>query len=226
MDVARWVSGVTLPKSVISLGGRYVNEPDYKDQGQTPNQMVAVYDFGGLLILFEVRGLVGKDPKWQPKVANEFYFEQGVIRGNKFYPKNSNEGEPLPKVDGSVNEGGVFSNFIDCVRSRKQENLNADILQGHLSSALCHLGNISYHLANEKRFEKPSDFSDNEVVGESIMMALENTKAIGVDPQKATLWIGPKLFFNPEKEKFINNPIADKLLTREYRVPFIVPEKV
>ncbi len=226
MDVARWVSGVTLPKSVISLGGRYVNEPDYKDQGQTPNQMVAVYDFGGLLILFEVRGLVGKDPKWQPKVANEFYFEQGVIRGNKFYPKNSNEGEPLPKVDGSVNEGGVFSNFIDCVRSRKQENLNADILQGHLSSALCHLGNISYRLANEKRFEKPSDFSDNEVVGESIMMALENTKAIGVDPQKATLWIGPKLFFNPEKEKFINNPIADKLLTREYRVPFIVPEKV
>ncbi len=226
IDVARWVSGVTLPKSVISLGGRYVNEADYKDHGQTPNQMVAVYDFGELLILFEVRGLVGKDPKWQPKVANEFYFEQGVIKENKFYPKGSNEGEPLPKVDGRVNEGGVFSNFIDCIRSRKQEKLNADILQGHLSSALCHLGNISYRLAKERRFEKPSDFSDNEVVGQSVMTMLENTKAIGIDPQKSTLWVGPKLFFDSEKERFINNHNADNLLTREYRPPFLVPEKV
>ena len=228
MDVARWVLGVTLPKSVVALGGRYVNEPDFKDQGQTPNQMVAVYDFGGPLILFEVRGLVGKDPKWQQKVTNEFYFENGVIKDNKFYPKGSNEGEPLPKIDAKsfVEEGGIFSNFIACVRSRKRENLNADILEAHLSSALCHLGNISYRLAKEQPFEKPKDFSDNEIVGESIMTVLENTKAIGIDPQKATLWVGPKLFFDPEKEKFINNPAADKLLTREYRKPFVVPEKV
>jgi hypothetical protein len=47
-----------------------------------------------------------------------------------------------------------------------------------------------------------------------------------VDPQKATLWVGPKLNFDPQKEKFIGSPEADRLLTRAYRAPFIVPDKV
>ena len=78
----------------------------------------------------------------------------------------------------------------------------------------------------KRPFEKPRDFSDNVIVGDSVMTLLENTKAIGVDPQKATLWVGPKLQFDPEKEKFVDNSAADKLLTREYRKPFVVPEKV
>ena len=35
-----------------------------------------------------------------------------------------------------------------------------------------------------------------------------------------------QLNFNPEKEKFVNNPEADALLTRDYRKPYIMPEKV
>jgi hypothetical protein len=31
---------------------------------------------------------------------------------------------------------------------------------------------------------------------------------------------------DPKTEKFTNNPEANKLLTREYRKPFVVPEKV
>ena len=42
--------------------------------------------------------------------------------------------------------GDHYGNFLKAVRSRKYEDLNADILEGHLSSALCHLGNISYRL--------------------------------------------------------------------------------
>jgi len=38
------------------------------------------------------------------------------------------------------------------------------------------------------------------------MTLLENTKAIGVEPERTTLWVGPKLEFNPETEKFINQP--------------------
>ena len=45
--------------------------------------------------------------------------------------------------------GDHFGNFIDAVRSRKHEDLNADILEGHLSSALCHLANISYRLGEQ-----------------------------------------------------------------------------
>jgi predicted dehydrogenase len=232
MDVARWALGGTLPRSVVSLGGRFVEGDNFKDQGQTPNQLVSVYDFGGTLLVFETRGLVankklpGNADKYPQKVANELYFEGGVIKGGKFYPKGKSEGEPLADVDANPSSGGIFSNFIQCIRSRKREDQVADILEGHYSSALCHLGNISYRLAKERPFEKPADFSSNEVVGDSVMTLLENTKAIGVDPQKATLWVGPKLEFNPETEKFINRPEADKLLTREYRPPFVVPEKV
>ena len=41
------------------MGGR----PDYKDQGQTPNMQLTVMDFGGPLLVFEVRGLVEKKGK-------------------------------------------------------------------------------------------------------------------------------------------------------------------
>jgi len=226
IDKARWALGVTLPRSVISLGGRWVNEPDFKDQGQTPNQIVSLFDYGDTLLLFETRGLVGKEKQFPLTVTNELYFEEGVIKGDSFYPNGKTEGEPLVKVDFHVHPGDHFQNFINGVQSRKPEELNAEILEGHYSSALCHLGNISYRMGGPRAFEKPKDFSDNQTVGDSIMTLLENTKAIGVEPEKTTLWVGPKLEFNPEKEKFVDNPAADELLTRPYRKPFVVPEKV
>ena len=232
MDIARWALDGTLPKSVVSLGGRYVDEPDFKDQGETPNQLVSIFDYGDSLLLFETRGLVAnqKIPEigrnFPNKVANELYFEEGVVKEGQFFPKGKDEGEPLAKVDYHVPSGGNFGNFINCVRSRKRDELAADILEGHLSSALCHLGNISYRLAKEGPFEKPKELGSNQVVGDSIMTLLENTKAIGVDPQKATLWVGPKLVFDAAREKFVSNQKADRLLTRDYRAPFVVPEKV
>jgi hypothetical protein len=170
--------------------------------------------------------LVGKLEKYPNQVSNELYFEAGVVKENKFFPKGRTEGEPLEKVDYRSQPGGIFGNFINCVRSRKWQELSADILEGHLSSALCHLGNISYRLAKAQPFEKPKNFSDSEIVGDSIMTMLENTKAIGVNPEQATLWVGPKLKFDPAKEKFVGNREADGLLTRPYRPPFVVPEKV
>ena len=234
LDVARWAAGGTLPRSVVSLGGRYVDTPDFKDQGQTPNQLISLFDFGGTLVLFETRGLIGPNPNFPAidknypmKLVNEYYFEDGVIKGNKFYPKGNTEGELVMDKDPNEELGGeICYNFVDCMRSRKREQLVSDISEGHYSSTLCHLSNISYRLAKERPFEKPKDFSDNSVVGDSVMTLLENTKALGVDPQKATLWAGPKLRFDAEKEKFVNAPEADKLLTRNYRAPFIVPEKV
>jgi hypothetical protein len=37
---------------------------------------------------------------------------------------------------------------------------------------------------------------------------------------------GRKLLFNPETEKFVNDPEADKLLTRIYRKPYVMPDNV
>ena len=38
--------------------------------------------------------------------------------------------------------------------------------------------------------------------------------------------LGRQLTFNPKAEKFINDPEADKMLTRNYRAPYVVPDKV
>ena len=45
-----------------------------------------------------------------------------------------------------------WANFIDAIRSGKDETLNCDIIEGHYSSALPHLANISYRLGRELKF--------------------------------------------------------------------------
>lgn len=226
IDKARWATGKTLPRSVMSLGGRWVDTPDFRDQAETPNQIVSVFDYGDSLVLFETRGLVGKTDDFPRNVSNELYFDSGMIKGDLFYPRGKDKGEPLVDVDYHVNPGGPFGNFINCVRTRNREELNAEILEGHYSSALCHLGNISYRLGAPTSFETPKNFNNNQVVSDSVMTLLENTKAIGVNPEKTKLWTGPKLDFDPATEKFVDNAAADELLTRPYRAPFVVPEQV
>jgi predicted dehydrogenase len=46
-----------------------------------------------------------------------------------------------------------FANFIDCVISRKQEDLRAPIAEGHMSTALVHLANASYRLGRTLNFD-------------------------------------------------------------------------
>ncbi|MFW6162863.1 MAG: hypothetical protein ACODAJ_08820, partial [Planctomycetota bacterium] len=43
---------------------------------------------------------------------------------------------------------------------------------------------------------------------------------------EGTYRLGRTLEFDPEKEQFVGDPEADKLLTRPYRAPYVVPEKV
>jgi predicted dehydrogenase len=234
MDIARWGIGQTLPKSVVSLGCRYVNEKDLKDQGQTPNMELCVYDFDGTLLVFETRGLVAKKDKsgkdnFPFKVANDWHFEAGKISDGKFYPKGKDKGEPIGSAKkGKDTVAEHFANFIAAVRSRKSSDLNAEIEQGHYSAALCHLGNISYRLGQTVPFsQKPKDFPENEQVAESIQAIQENLKgALGMDLSKYTYQVGPKLAFDPKSEKFVDCPAADKLLTRAPRPPFAVPESV
>ncbi len=106
-DVARWaIPGATLPTKVWSLGGRL----GYKDQGQTPNMQMAVFEFGDVLLVLEVRGLVGelklgkkseKGPRdlafagFPSKVSNEFYTTEGMVRDGKFYPKPGGTVHPV-----------------------------------------------------------------------------------------------------------------------------------
>ncbi len=233
MDIARWgLPEVKEAFTVISMGCRYVDTPDFLDQGQTPNMQVAVFDYGGTLVVFEVRGLNGKKgpggKEFKPQVDNEYYLEAGAIKGGKFYPKGKSEPEPLPELPLGIRLAGHFENFIDCVRSRKPGDLNADIEEGHRSSAMCHLANISYRLGHEVPFtEKPTALGDNEHVLASVKSIEDQlVGALGMDLKKFKYTLGTKVKFCPKAEKFIDNPAADKFLTRAPRPPFCVPEKV
>ena len=226
MDKARWmIPGATLPKTVLSLGGRF----GYADQGQTPNTQVAVLDYGDAQIIFEVRGL--KTDKFEGvDVGNIAHLEAGTIVHDKFFPRGSDHGEPLPPADSTRGPGGGnhFANFIAAVRSRKRSDLNAEILEGHYSAALCHLANISYRLGEPVPFDsKTKAFGDDKEAYETFARMEENLSGKnGLKLSGQDYRLGRKLTVDAKAERFVDDPEADKLLTRDYRAPFVVPDKV
>ena len=237
MDIARWgVQGGTLPTKVYSLGGRFLpddpkNSPEGKDQGEVPNQQLAVMEFGPVTLLFEVRGLTNKNPNYPNVVTNEFYTTEGTIKqGGTFQPKSGGKAEKVEVDDvPRVAPGGAFGAFINAMRSRKPEDNNCDAETAHFSSALIHLANISYRLGEQGNYDKARGaIGDNKEVVASLERIRDNTKAVGVPIDKTTYTVGPTLTFDPATEKFTGEhaDAANKLLTREYRAPFVVPESV
>ena len=221
MDIARWlIPGATWPKSVVSFGGRYAN----KDQGQTPNALVSIFDYGETQLIFETRGL--KSPAFRGQsVGNILHFEEGIIAGGKFYPKGKGDGEAVPKVPVEAKiSGNHFGNFVDCVRSRDGAALHADIEVGHYSAGLCHLGNISYRLGKPTDYDpKPGKLAGNEAGTEALQRMADYLKDSGIKFDGTNLRAGPKLDFDAKTETFVGNKPADELLTRKYRAPFVLP---
>lgn len=219
MDKARWGLGKSeMPKSVTSLGGRF----GYVDDGETANTQICVFDYGDSQLIFEVRGLDTKEYMGS-KVGNIFHGSEGYVvcpnyfSGVAYNPK----GDVVEKFNGS---GDHFGNFIQAVRSRKKEQLNADIQEGHLSSALCHLGNISYRLGKLEATDGKT--LDNKDAAETLERMTQHLKERNINLLETKVRVGPKLTIDAKTETFVGNKDADVLLRREYRKPFEVPEKV
>lgn len=231
MDIARWgIAGGTLPTKVFSVGGRLL--PDGPDQAQTPNMQLAVMEFGETILLFEVRGLVGdkKRPEWPNDVSNTFYMSEGVIKDNRFHPKNGRPAEKL-EVAGEVRvaPGGAFGSFINAMRTRNPADVNCDAEVAHYSAACCHLPNISYRLGTQGAYDKARGAIGNnkEVVG-TLERIRDNCKAVGLPIDKTVYTIGPTLTFDPAAERFTGerSDEANVLVSRDYRKPFVVPQTV
>ena len=230
MDMARWVLGETaLSPRVLSVGGRL----GYVDDGTTPNTMIVFHDYPTAPLIFEVRGLPsGADSKDMDKyrgvsVGMVVDCEGGSMlitdyNGAKIVDK---QGAQLKVFSGSSSH---YANFLDAVRSRKPSDLTADILEGHLSSALCHTGNISYRLGKTFSPEEIREgVNGNKDLAETRGRMEEHLAANNVDLKTTPATLGAMLKMDPQTtERFIGNPEADQLLTREYRQPFVVPAKV
>jgi predicted dehydrogenase len=228
-DVAHWSVGpdATLPTRVWSLGGRLA----YEDQGQTPNMQLAVYEFGDVTVVIEVRGLVAKrnadgDVGFPQKVSNEFYTSDGMVLDGKFHPKGGGKEHDVAVEPVHLTPGGAFGSFIHCVRNRAPQEVNAPILRAHYSAALCHLANISYRLGKEVPFSQEPEGMSNPQIAESFDVIKKNLKAAGVNLDKTNYRMGRTLTIDPKTERFVGDPEADKMLTVEYRPPYVVPEKV
>jgi hypothetical protein len=222
MDVARWgLNKNELAKTVQSVGGRF----GYVDDGQTANTQICVFDYGDCELVFEVRGLPTQK-LLGANVGNIFYGTEGylVCPGYDSAVAYTPKGEVIRKFGGGADH---FDNFLKAVRSGKKEDLNSDILEGHLSSALCHLGNISYRLGAEVPFSKDAKaFGDDKEAGETLARMEQHLKDNAIPLDKATYRLGPKLTINSKTESFVDNKAADAMLTREYRKGFEVPEKL
>jgi predicted dehydrogenase len=194
MDLARWgLNKRVYPRRIHCAGGFYVFDSDQ----ESPNTQIATFEYDdGKIIQFEVRGLY-TNAEDGVTIGNLFFGSLGWMRLDgaewKTYFGRKNEPGPYFSADKSkaadpanlagTGGDGHFSNFINALRSGDGMSLNADIEEGHLSTSLCHLGNIANRLGRQLRFDS-------------------------------------------QAERFEGDDIANAYLTREYRHPYAVPEKV
>ncbi len=223
MDIARWGLGLdNVGQGVLSYGGRF----GYEDAGETANTQVCIHDFGDKKLVFEVRGLK-TDRYMGAGVGVIFHGSDGYVSlasytGGAAFDKDG-------KKIKDFNAGGDhWGNFVEAVRARDYKLLNADIEEGHLSSALCHLGNISYRLgspmAAKEVQEKLGNNAERQETFERFAQHLTDNK---VDLGATKVTLGPDLKLDGKKEVFIGE-LADKanpMLTREYRAPYVVPDE-
>jgi predicted dehydrogenase len=240
VDTMRMILGLYgLGRSVICVGGRV----QFNDAAETANTQLAIHDFDGLTVVQEIRNLQTPPPKngvvWivgtegamaVSDTVNKVFDPQGKL------VKEIKEPKPIAKVTmskgrylddfGNIDDRHI-GNFVKAVRSRKRQEQAAEILEGHYSAALCHLGNISYRLGKPAA---PAEIVDQlkslktdpaaVEIFDSVRKHLADNK---VDIETERLKLGPCLAIDSTAEKFIGNPAADALLTRQYRKPFVVP---
>jgi len=232
MDMCRWALGQPgLAPRVFSFGGRFA----YDDDATTPNTLTAFYDYQPAPLIFEVRGLPrktgdkGMDYYRTTQIGVVIDCEGGYFAGGQgggwTYDKDAKKIKQFPATGAEKHQ----DNFIKAVRSRKREDLTADILEGYLSSALCHMGNIPYRLGAQHKTEEIAEtIKANKIMSESFERFQAHMKNNDVDLAKTPATLGPVLEFDTAKEQFTGD-LADKaneLVTRKYREPFVVPEKV
>ena len=153
------------PVKVHCEGDFYVHHDS--DQ-EIPNVQIAIYKYeDGTILQMEVRSWYTNNEGGAKIYGSEGWMELGG-GGFKTYfgPKNkpgpslSRKDIKYEQTDPEVRVKGVhphFVNFIDCVRSRRWQDLNADVLEGHLSTTIALLGNISYRTGRKLTFNPYSE---------------------------------------------------------------------
>jgi predicted dehydrogenase len=237
------------PPRVMTIGGRF----GYEDDGETPNTFLVHYDYPTPFI-FEIRGLPAKpdamsggavvagglgtadklaasmDKFLGLNVGNVIHCEGGYLtipsRDYSLVQAFDREGRLIQEFKGG---GNHHANFIDVLRSRKESDLHGPLLQGHLSSALVHLGNISHRTgAHMTPGAIREQLKAQSGLAEPFERFTAHLAANNVDLEKTPATLGLPLSFDAKSERFTgeNAAAANRHLSREYRAPWVVPQNV
>lgn len=225
VDVMRLVlslDGRGLGRGVLSYGGRV----GFTDAGETPTVQVTLHDFDDLTVVQEVRNLETPEPPHGGSIlytGTEGYMV-GNLSGNVVYDP---QGKLVQTLEGPAQDH--FANFVAAVRSRKTEDLKAPIVEGHLSTALIHVANISQRMgspaAPKAIAQSLEKLATHENAMETFEQIREHLRANHVDIAANPLTLGPWLALDPHGETFPDNPVATAMLTRADRAPFLVPKE-
>jgi predicted dehydrogenase len=153
-DLCMWGLGVNrLPERITSMGGKFL----WDDCKEVPEIQTSVYHYPKekKMIQFEVRNWC-TNLEDGAGVGNIFYGDKGymVIKGYGTY--ETYLGQNREKGPSRSKKGELslhFQNWFDAIRARDMSIQNGPVQTGHLSSALAHLGNISYRLGRQLEFD-------------------------------------------------------------------------
>lgn len=141
LDIARWGLDVDLPSRVSAAGGKYA----FDDDQETPDSLAVQYSYAGKSILWEQRlwsshGIEGRSS------GVSFHGDQGTLVVDRGGWKVYDHAENVT-ADASELLSTHLRDFVDCIKSRREPAANLQV--GHVASAMCHLGNMSYRLGRE-----------------------------------------------------------------------------
>jgi predicted dehydrogenase len=161
-DMARLIlDDPGFPKSVYCSGGRYF----FDDKRDVPDYQMATFDYGNFTLTLETGECTPYMKKSGPEIRFSDNFpdwRQNATRIDIFGTKGlmfagrmgggwqvfDEEGQIVAQETGYYPLDAHIKNFLDCVRSRKEPNGN--LIQGHNSSVLIHLANLSYRMGNKQ----------------------------------------------------------------------------
>ncbi|MHC4741301.1 MAG: Gfo/Idh/MocA family protein, partial [Planctomycetota bacterium] len=232
-DVRHILGWDDVPTKMVSAGNRFA----WDDNGETPNMHFALMYYNGLPVVIDIRNL--PDPKRKGNKSGAVYLgsrggnwiqcEKGYIKiargGGWAY---DNDGEKVKQYKG--NGGSKHAqNFIDCMRSRRSEDLACDMEVGHLGTVVCHQANVAWRAGKDASVDEVrASVKDHEDAVNTLNDMLEQLDGNGVDPKKDKFVLGPVLTYDRKSERFVGAHAdkANKYVKCSYREPFVMPNSV
>jgi len=158
IDYCRYVMGLDdWPEAVSASGGKFF----FDDDQQWPDTLFVTYDYPGRVLQYEMR-LWSKPRLFNAGEGAAIYGENGwILLTNSSWKAFDPSGRIMKEGGGDGGQQAHVRNFLDAVKSRKREALNQEIFSGHLSTVMCHAGNIAWRTGKKLRFDPATETFDD-----------------------------------------------------------------